>query len=226
MAASMPDPEDQVPEPEESGRTISIPDMGNKSTRIFVLAILGALVLCVALCSIPATVDKFQPEATPVPEPTWTPTPEPTWTPVPTVTPAPRMGLHPVYGVEHFTREYTDCVRRVVGKPKVAVPPTPTPTPDPELLTPEPVAAPSPMPTTELMDLINMSKHHSLPAFQASDRSISDHILEDIGGSVRWLLDTRSDTDDCNVINEYLIYDGRDGWLNKVSKWTIRTVPQ
>ena len=62
MATSMPDPEDQAPEPEESGRAISIPDIRDKSTRIVIFAILGALTLWIGFCQISPVVDKFQPE--------------------------------------------------------------------------------------------------------------------------------------------------------------------
>ena len=199
---------------------------------ITIAAVLGACIIVGALlCSIPPAVSEFQPDPTPTIAPTWTPVPTFTPPPIPTATPKaiadlPIQQLHyDEYRFFHLLYEYTQCYRAYVQPP-----PTPRPTPtlgptieyagsypeepwrdDPRFAhlqptaTPEPTAVPGAFPS-----------RHRPPEYGLNEGDIEDHVLDDVSGATRWLIE-RYRYNDCEELTQYAVFPGRLTWLNERS---------
>ena len=173
----------------------------------------GAIVVSALLCNVPRAVQEFTPPPDPTAAPTFTPVP--TWTPVPqpTATPKPIADLplqqlhYNRYRIFHLLYEYQKCYEAHIAPP----PPTPMPQPSITGEPPTPTPTPDPTPVPGAFD-----DRHRPPEHGLSETEIEDHVLADIGGSTRWLIE-RYKNGECDELTQYTVFAGRLAWLHRYS---------
>ena len=181
---------------------------------VILAAILGgAIVLAAMLCNVPRAVSEFKPAPQPTMAPTWTPVPTFTPAPQPTATPKPIADLplqqlhYNQYRVFHLIYEYQKCYDAHIKPP----PPTPVPQTADAGVTPTPTPTPDPTPVPGAFE-----DRHRPPEHGLTEPEIEDHVLADIGGATRWLID-RYKHGDCAELTQYTVFAGRLAWLHRYS---------
>ena len=172
----------------------------------------GCIVLAVVVCSVvPKSIEQFTPGPTPIPIPTWTPVPTFTPVPQPTATPKPIADLplqqlhYNQYRIFHLIYEYQKCYAAHIRPPV----PTPTPQPAEDGVPPTPTPTPDPTPVPGAFE-----DRHRPPEYGLTEPEIEDHVLADIGGATRWLID-RYKQGDCAELTQYTVFAGRLAWLHR-----------